>query len=62
MVDLALIAEEFMAADVNVSLMLFAVPLGLSPLLLAGSREQVAAYLPRFLEPADAPLPAFAAQ
>jgi nitroalkane oxidase len=60
MVDLALVAEEFIAVDVNVSLTLFAVTLGLTPLMLAGSPEQVRSHLPRFLQPGGAPLAAFA--
>ncbi|MGD9528980.1 MAG: acyl-CoA dehydrogenase family protein, partial [Pseudonocardia sp.] len=60
MVDLALVAEELVAVDSNVSLTLFAVTLGLTPLLVAGTPEQVGAHLPRFLEPAGAPLAAFA--
>ena len=59
-VDFALVAEEFIAVDVNVSLTLFAVTLGLTPLLIAGSPEQVQQHLPRFLEPSGAPLASFA--
>lgn len=59
LLDFALVAEEFVAVDVNVSLTLFAVTLGLTPMLLAGSPDQVAEHLPRFLEPTGAPLAAF---
>ncbi|MCU1653384.1 MAG: nitroalkane oxidase [Pseudonocardiales bacterium] len=60
MVDLAVIAEEFVAVDANVSLTLFAVTLGLTPLMAAGSPEQLEQHLGPFLEPAGAPLAAFA--
>ncbi|MFD5389743.1 acyl-CoA dehydrogenase family protein [Streptomyces sp. NPDC127074] len=60
MVDFALIAEEFTAVDVNVSLTLFAVMLGLTPLMTAGSPEQMREHFGRFLEPSGAPLAAFA--
>jgi nitroalkane oxidase len=60
MVDLALIAEEFVAVDANVSLTLFAVTLGLTPLMAAGSPEQLQRHLGPFLEPAGVPLAAFA--
>lgn len=60
MVDLAVIAEEFTAVDVNVPLTLFAVSLGLAPLALAGSAVQRRKYLPPFLTAAGAPLAAFA--
>jgi alkylation response protein AidB-like acyl-CoA dehydrogenase len=60
MVDFALVAEEFMAVDVNVPLTLFATILGLSPLMAAGNPEQLAAHFGRFLELDGAPLAAFA--
>ena len=60
MVDLALIAEEFAAVDSNVSLTLFAVTLGLTPLMAAGSPEQLAEHLGPFLAAEGAPLAAFA--
>lgn len=60
MADLALIAEEFIAVDANVSLTLFGVTLGLTPLLAAGTPEQVAAHLGPFLKPEGTPLAAFA--
>ncbi|MFC4951251.1 acyl-CoA dehydrogenase family protein [Pseudonocardia sp. GCM10023141] len=60
MVDFALIAEEFIAVDANVSLTLFAVTLGLTPLMAAGSPAQVQEHIGRFLEPSGAPLAAFA--
>ncbi|HWN32154.1 MAG TPA: acyl-CoA dehydrogenase family protein, partial [Pseudonocardia sp.] len=60
MVDLALVAEEFVAVDANVSLTLFAVTLGLTPLMAAGSPEQLAEHLGPFLAAEGAPLAAFA--
>ncbi|MGV9315085.1 acyl-CoA dehydrogenase family protein [Streptomyces sp. NPDC003691] len=60
MVDFALVAEEFTAVDANVSLTLFAVTLGLTPLMTAGSPEQVERHFGRFLETSGAPLAAFA--
>lgn len=60
MVDFALVAEEFIAVDVNVSLTLFAVTLGLTPLMAAGNAEQMGEHFGRFVEPAGAPLAAFA--
>ncbi|MER6915337.1 acyl-CoA dehydrogenase [Streptomyces sp. NPDC000594] len=60
MVDFALVAEEFIAVDANVSLTLFAVTLGLTPLMAAGSPEQLREHFGRFLEPSGAPLAAFA--
>ncbi|GLF92686.1 acyl-CoA dehydrogenase family protein [Streptomyces yaizuensis] len=60
MVDFALIAEEFTAVDADVSLTLFAVTLGLTPLMAAGSPEQIREHFGRFLEPSGAPLAAFA--
>jgi butyryl-CoA dehydrogenase len=60
MLDLALVAEEFTAVDSNVSLTLFAVTLGLTPLLAAGSPEQLGEHLSPFLKPEGAPLAAFA--
>lgn len=60
MVDLALVAEEFGAVESGVSLTLFAVTLGLTPLLLAGTEAQQREHLPRFLDPTGAPLAAFA--
>ncbi|MEV7287086.1 acyl-CoA dehydrogenase family protein [Streptomyces sp. NPDC093252] len=60
MVDFALVAEEFIAVDANVSLTLFAVTLGLTPLMAAGTPEQLAEHFGRFLDPTGAPLAAFA--
>jgi len=57
--DLALIAEELTAVDASVALTLFAVTLGLAPVVHAGTAEQ-RAHLARFLIPAGAPLAAFA--
>ena len=58
--DLALIAEELTAVDASVALTLFAVTLGLAPVVHAGTAAQQRAYLARFLTPAGAPLAAFA--
>src|SRR6185437_9055442 len=58
--DLALIAEELTAVDASVALTLFAVTLGLAPLVHAGTQAQQRAYLPKFLTPAGTPLAAFA--
>ncbi len=48
--DMAVVAEEFYAVDVNVSLTLFANLLGLMPLFLAGTPEQLGRFMPPFLE------------
>ena len=58
--DLALIAEELTAVDASVALTLFAVTLGLAPIVHAGTAAQQRAHLARFLTPAGAPLAAFA--
>lgn len=60
MLDMAIIAEEFMAVDVNVPLTLFASVLGLSPLMAAGTPEQLEEHFAQFLQPSGAPLAAFA--
>ncbi len=60
LMDMALVAEEFYAVDVNVSLTLFANLLGLMPLFLAGTPEQLARFLPPFLDRRGAPLAALA--
>jgi nitroalkane oxidase len=60
MVDFALIAEELAAVESSVSLTLFAVTLGLTPLLAAGRPEQIQEHLPRFLNATGTPLAAFA--
>jgi nitroalkane oxidase len=59
-VDLALIAEELTAVDASVPLTLFAVALGLAPLVHAGSPAQQRTQLAKFLTPAGTPLAAFA--
>lgn len=59
MVDFAIMAEEFMAADVNVPLTMFACMLGLSPVLFGGSPAQLAQWLPPFLAREGTPLAAF---
>ena len=58
--DLALIAEELTAVDASVALTLFAVTLGLAPLVHAGTEAQQRAHLAKFLTPAGTPLAAFA--
>src|SRR5712691_195190 len=58
--DLALIAEELTAVDASVALTLFAVTLGLAPVVHAGTAAQQREHLARFLIPAGAPLAAFA--
>lgn len=60
LMDMAVVAEEFYAVDVNVSLTLFANLLGLMPLFVAGTDEQRARFLPAFLERRGAPLAALA--
>ncbi|WP_420468438.1 acyl-CoA dehydrogenase family protein [Panacagrimonas sp.] len=59
-IDMAIVAEEFYAVDVNVSLTLFANLLGLMPLFLAGSADQHARFVAPFLAGVGAPLAAFA--
>jgi alkylation response protein AidB-like acyl-CoA dehydrogenase len=59
-VDMAIVAEEFHAADVNVSLTMFANLLGLMPLLMAGTPAQQEAWLAPFLTTSGAPLAALA--
>src|SRR5229473_4685656 len=49
--DLALIAEELTAVDASVALTLFAVTLGLAPVVHAGTAAQQRAHLARFLIP-----------
>ncbi|MEV5544153.1 acyl-CoA dehydrogenase family protein [Saccharopolyspora shandongensis] len=59
MVEMALVAEELHAVDPSVSLTTFATLLGLLPMLLGGSPEQLQAFLPPYLEPSGAPLAGF---
>ena len=49
--DLALIAEELTAVDASVALTLFAVTLGLAPVVHAGTAAQQRAHLAKFLTP-----------
>lgn len=58
LVDMALIAEEFFAVDVNVPLTIFANLLGLMPLFIAGTAAQREQFIAPFLEPRGAPLAA----
>lgn len=60
LVDMAIVAEELHAVDVNVSLTLFANLLGLMPVLLAGTPAQQARFVAPFLERGGAPLAALA--
>jgi nitroalkane oxidase len=59
-VDMAVLAEEFHAVDVNVSLTLLGTMLGLFPVLLAGSPEQARRMFAPFTAGQGAPLAAFA--
>jgi alkylation response protein AidB-like acyl-CoA dehydrogenase len=58
--DMAIVAEEFHAVDVNVSLTMFANLLGLMPLFIAGTPAQQATWLAPFLATSGAPLAALA--
>ncbi len=58
-VDMAVLAEEFHAADANVSLTLLGTMLGLFPLILAGRPDQ-ASWFTSFVSGRGAPLAAFA--
>lgn len=58
--DMAIVAEEFHAVDVNVSLTLFANLLGLMPLFIAGTPEQQQRHIAPFLATSGAPLAALA--
>ena len=59
MVDAALVAEEFYAVDANVSLTMFAVLLGLLPVLNGGDPNQIQQAVAPFLTDSGAPLAAF---
>jgi butyryl-CoA dehydrogenase len=59
-VDMAILAEEFHAVDVNVSLTLLGTMLGLFPLVLAGNPEQQSRFFKPFISARGAPLAAFA--
>ncbi|KAE8350560.1 putative acyl-CoA dehydrogenase [Aspergillus coremiiformis] len=56
LMDMALVAEELYAADVNVALTLLATGLGLSPLLIGGTEAQKKRFLGPFTERTGAPL------
>jgi len=60
-VDMAVVAEEFHAVDVNVSLTLLGTMLGLFPLLLAGNPEQQGRFFAPFITSRGAPLASFCA-
>ena len=60
LIDMAVVAEEFHAVDVNVSLTMFANLLGLMPVFLAGTPEQQSKLIAPFLETSGAPLAALA--
>ena len=57
---MAVLAEEFHAVDVNISLTLFGTMLGLFPVLLGGTPEQAARFFAPFVAGQGAPLAAFA--
>lgn len=57
-VDMAVVAEEFFAVDVNVPLTMLANLLGLTPIFMAATPEQRKAWLAKFLAPSGAPLAA----
>jgi butyryl-CoA dehydrogenase len=59
-VDMAVLAEEFYAVDVNVSLTLFGTMLGLFPVVLGGTPQQAERILGPFISGRGAPLAAFA--
>src|SRR3984893_4837491 len=59
-VDMAVLAEEFHAVDVNVSLTLLGTMLGLFPVLLGGTPEQAGRIFAPFAARQGAPLAAFA--
>ena len=59
-VDMAVLAEEFHAIHVNISLTLLGTMLGLFPVLLAGTSEQAARFFAPFAAQQGAPLAAFA--
>jgi alkylation response protein AidB-like acyl-CoA dehydrogenase len=59
-VDMAVLAEEFHAVDVNVSLTLLGTMLGLFPVLLAGGSEYARRMFAPFAVGQSAPLAAFA--
>jgi butyryl-CoA dehydrogenase len=59
MVEMAVVAEELHAVDPSVSLTLFASLLGLLPMFLGGSPEQIQEHLPPFVAGTGAPLAAF---
>ena len=60
LMDMAVVAEEFYAVDVNVSLTLFANLLGLMPVFAAGTPEQQRHLVAPFLTKTGAPLAALA--
>lgn len=60
MLDMAVVAEEFHAVDVNVSLTMLGNLLGLTPLFVAGSDSQRKRWLAPFLTGTGAPLAALA--
>jgi butyryl-CoA dehydrogenase len=59
LIDAAVLCEEFYSVDVNVTTTLIATVLGLYPVLLSGTPEQVARFIPPFLETRGAPLATF---
>lgn len=59
-VDMAVVAEEFHAVDVNVPLTMLASLLGLMPIFIAGTPQQQEKWLAPFLAQSGAPLAALA--
>lgn len=57
-VDMAVVAEEFHAVDVNVTLTMLANLLGLTPIFMAGTPEQQKRWIAPFLSQTGAPLAA----
>lgn len=60
LLDMAIVAEEFEAIDVNVPLTLFSTMLGLMPVMLGGCAAQHRQFLTPFLQTTGSPLAAFA--
>jgi alkylation response protein AidB-like acyl-CoA dehydrogenase len=58
LLEMAVVAEEFYAVDVNVTLTMFGTLLGLLPVMLGGTPEQQRRFISPFLERSGAPLAA----
>ena len=59
LIDLAIMAEEFYSVNASITLTMLGTVLGLLPILLAGTPQQVGRLLNRFLKKSGAPLAAF---